>query len=172
MQLPLRVWFCFFAAVSVPAGLQAQTPDNTTNTTAEGAKVVVPKSAPKPVRKSDQAVTSDSIGLLAVPQAPRIVSAPATGEPTGTTHEVITTEVASEIASLEKQVKDKQKRIVLLLTLFVDDEKEFLKNGVGSEADPVVQERRRYEQDELRWETAELAKVQVRLKSLKSENGK
>ena len=74
-----------------------------------------------------------------------------------------------EIASLEKQIQEKQKRITLLMKLFVDDEKEFLKNSGAAEMNPVAQERRRYEQDELRWETAELAKMRGRLEALTNE---
>ena len=58
------------------------------------------------------------------------------------------------------------------MKLFVDDEKEFLKRGGAAEADPVVRERRRYEQDELRWEAAEAAKLQVQLEQLKRGDAK
>ena len=165
----LRRWFATVVALCVPAGLCAQTPDNT----ARGAAPVTnPSAAPKPVRKPDQVITNDTIALLAVRRAPGMMTAaaepvPANGEAAGTD---AVTQKAAQIASLEQRIKDRQKRIALLMKLFVSDEKEFLKNAGGVEADPAVQERRRYEQDELRWETAELAKLTAKWQELKNEN--
>jgi hypothetical protein len=120
--------------------------------------------------------TNDPISLLVVRRARR------TGPETTTAGSAVTggqaaagdleARKAGEIAVLEKRVREKQERIALLMKLFVDDEKEFLKHGGAAEADPVVRERRRYEQDELRWETAEAAKLQVELEQLKRGNGK
>jgi len=162
---------CFSCVMlSVPACLRAQNPD-------KSAKVVQPPSAnvaavPKPVRKADQVITNDSIGLLAVRRAPRVILAPVveskTGQEEGPPADA-TAKKAAQIASLEKLIREKQKRIALLMKLFVDDEKEFLKYGGAAEADPAAQERRRYEQDELRWETADVAKLQAQLEDLKSE---
>lgn len=158
--------------LSVPAGLRAQNPDN-------AVKLVQPASASvvvsKPVRKPDQVITNDTIGLLAVRRAPRVMPAPVV-ETTAPKMDGAAMDAeawkAAEIASLERQIRDKQKRITLLMKLFVNDEKEFLKYGGAAEADPVVQERRRYEQDELRWEAAEVAKLQLSLEERKSENRK
>jgi hypothetical protein len=44
----------------------------------------------------------------------------------------------------------------------VNDEQAFLRDPGNTKADPVAVERRQYEQDELRWETAELAKLKAR----------
>jgi hypothetical protein len=68
---------------------------------------------------------------------------------------------AAEIASVEQQIKDKQKRIVLLLRLFVEDERGFVNDPSNVNVDSTVAERRRYEQDELHWETAELARLKA-----------
>jgi hypothetical protein len=167
-----RRWIAIVVALCVPAGLWAQNPDNT----ARGATQVTNASAAlKPVRKPDQVITNDTIALLAVRRAPGMMTAavaepgPAKGEGAGAD---AVTQKAADIASLEQRAKDQQKRIALLMKLFVSDEKEFLKNAGGAEADPAVQERRRYEQDELRWETAELAKLTAKLEEQKNENRK
>ena len=53
---------------------------------------------------------------------------------------------AAEIASLEKQIQDKQGKILLLMQLFVNDEQGFLWDPGGQQADPEVKERRQSEQ--------------------------
>jgi hypothetical protein len=162
---------CFACVMlSVPACLRAQNPDKSAN-------VVQPQSAsvavvPKPARKADQVITNDSIGLLAVRRVPRVIAAPVVESSTAREERPATDAAgrkAAETALLQKLIQEKQKRIALLMKLFVDDEKEFLIYGGAAEADPVAQERRRYEQDELRWETAEVAKLQAQLEDLKSE---
>jgi len=153
--------------LNVPVGLRAQNPDNAEKVV-QSASTSVPVVS-KPVRKPDQVITNDTIGLLAVRRAPRVMPVPVT-ETTPPKDDGAATDAAArkaaEVASLEKRIRDKQKRIALLMKLFVNDEKEFLKYGGAAEADPEAQDRRRYEQDELRWETAELAKLQVRLEEL------
>jgi len=173
MRPRLRAWFPLVVAMWVPAGLWAQNPDNTAS---EATQVKDARAVQRPVRKPDQVITNDTIGLLAVRRAPRILPAEVAAVPAAAPNEGAAadaaTKRAAEMASLEKEVKDRQRRVALLMKLFVNDEKEFLKCGGAAEADPAVQERRKYEQDELRWETAELAKVTARLESLKSESGK
>jgi hypothetical protein len=73
---------------------------------------------------------------------------------------------AAEIVSIEQQIKDKQKRIVLLMRLFVEDERAFVNEPANVKVETAVAERRRYEQDELHWETAELARLKARLREL------
>ena len=75
---------------------------------------------------------------------------------------------AAEMASLEKQIQDKQKRIVLLMRLFVNDERPFLNDPGNPKGDEASQERRKYEQDELLWETSQLAKLKAGLNELKA----
>jgi len=170
MRTSLLRWAPFLVALCVPAGLPAQSPDKTTSDGHDGAQTAA---VVKPVRKPDQVITNDSIALLAVRRAPRIVPVPAAVEPQGTADSSAARDaaarLAAEITALEKQVQEKQKRITLLIRLFVNDEREFLRNP-GAAADPVVQERRRYEQDELRWETAEVARLQAKLEELKAGN--
>jgi hypothetical protein len=73
---------------------------------------------------------------------------------------------AVEIAALQKQIKDKQKRIELLMRLFVTDEKKFVQFSGDLEMNPDVQSRIRNEQEELRRESAACAQLQARLDAL------
>jgi hypothetical protein len=124
----------------------------------------------KPTRSPDQVVTDDSISLLSVRRAPRVAEAPAgeaaTDGNAGTAVE--STMKAAEIATVEKQIQEKQKRIVLLMRLFVKDERPFLNDPDGTTGDSAARERRKYEQDELLWETAELARLRGKLEQLTS----
>ncbi len=122
----------------------------------------------KPTHKADQVLTSDPIALLAVRHAPVSGTDLLPGN-TGHVNPLIADETArkaAELASLEQQIGDNQKRIVLLLRLFVDDERAFLNDPANTNVNPAVAERRRYEQDELRWETAELARLKAKLRLL------
>lgn len=126
----------------------------------------------KPVRKPDQVLTNDSVALLAVKRAPEA------GEAAGTTQQPVTpnpeanattddtAKKTAELASLEKQIQDKQKRIVLLLRLFVDDEEPFLRDPANPKGDDASKDRRKYEQDELLYETSQLAKLKAHLNEL------
>jgi len=130
----------------------------------------------KPVHKPDWVVTDDSIARLAVPRTPRLAEAPAAGaanSATATAKEVSATpeDAAAknaEIAALEKQIQDKQKRIALLMRLFVNDERPFLVNPGDVAANSAAQERRKYEQDELLYEAAEIARLRERVERLKT----
>ncbi|HTZ31553.1 MAG TPA: hypothetical protein VMH31_03800 [Methylomirabilota bacterium] len=168
-----QAWAPFLLTLFVSINVAAQAPDNAAVVQGPSAIAAVPK----PVRKSDQVITNDTIGLLAVRRAPRVLPAspvppatPAVAEENAKADAAA--RKAAEIAALEKQIQEKQKRIALLMKLFVDDEREFLKYGGAAEANPVAQERRRYEQDELRWETAELAKMKAGLELVRAENRK
>jgi hypothetical protein len=123
---------------------------------------------PKPVRKADQVVTNDPIALLAVRHESneRIADAGTNaGAPDALRAEEKARKVG-EIASLEQQIREKTKRITLLLRLFVDDERTFLHDPANAQVAGPAAERRQYEQDELKWETAELAKLEGRLREI------
>ena len=165
MQLFLRIFLLcllFFVLLGGCAAGRAQSQAPSGSGSGNGTNSVV---VPKPVRKPDQVITDDSIALLAVRRAPE--KAPVV-ESRGDSGGVGGTEAqkAAEIATLQQQIKDKQKRIALLMRLFVDDEKQFVIDPANADGDPVAAERRKYEQDELRWETAELAKLKARLVEL------
>ena len=125
----------------------------------------------KPKHKLNEVVTDDSIALLSVRRASRQIEAPKTGQATLAAKETSATpeEMAkrdAEIAALRKQIKDKQVRIEFLMRVFVKDEHAFLLVPGTPVDDPEILERVRYEQDELLWETAELARLKTRLAAL------
>ncbi len=146
---------------------------------AESAKSQSASGPGKPTHKPDWVANNDSIVRLAVRQVPSSVEAlaaePATvandaaKEAGGTAEDPVNK--AAEIAAVEKQIQDKQKKIALLMRLFVNDERSFLNNPSDPGADAAVQERRKYEQDELLYESAEIARLRTRLKRLVSTGG-
>ncbi len=167
MRSRLRVYFPFIVVLSVPAGVWSQSQEIPSN----GAQNPRASVVPKPTRKPDQVITNDSIALLAVPRVPAVIASPAVEDVRGLTKERSPgvdegARKAADVASVEQQIKEKQKRIALLMRLFVDDERAFLIDPGNMKVDAAVAERRRYEQDELRWETAELARLTERWKEL------
>jgi hypothetical protein len=73
---------------------------------------------------------------------------------------------AAEITSLERQIQDKQKKILLLMRLFVTDEQRFLRDPGENQVDREIKERRQSEQVELHAETAGLAQLKAKLNEL------
>jgi len=73
---------------------------------------------------------------------------------------------SAEIVVLQKQIKEKQKHIELLMHLFVTDERRFVQTPTDAEPDPTAQARIRQEQEELRAESAACARLQARLVAL------
>ena len=69
----------------------------------------------------------------------------------------------AEIASLEQQIKEKQKKIELLMRMFVVDEEAFLKDPSGQSEEQEARAKRKYEQDELLREGKEIAQLRTRL---------
>jgi hypothetical protein len=129
-----------------------------------------------PVRKTDWVRTDDPIALLAVgdaedfrsaplrdgsalPETAKAESAPLRGE---------TAKKNEEIAAIEKQIVEKQKRIALLMRLFVNDEPAFLIDPTNKDVEAAVRERRKYEQDELLFESAEIARLRAKAEALKA----
>jgi hypothetical protein len=156
MRRCLRVCFPAVMLLSIGSCLWAQ--EQTVGAaTAQGAKKVV-----APARKNDQVITDDPIALLAVQRDASSVAQ--TTKPTADTRP----DADTALGSLEKLIKEKQSRIVLLLRLFVDDEKKFVMDPTNPAVDAAAKERRKYEQDELLYETAELAKLKARWEQLKS----
>ena len=74
----------------------------------------------------------------------------------------------AEIFALQKQIKDKQKHIELLMRLLATDERRFLQSPTDAQADPTTQARIRAEQEELRAESAACSRFQSRLDVLTS----
>ena len=114
----------------------------------------------KPTYKSDQVQNTDPIALLAV--RGEVTSAPVAASKPPTAIPADEASRKAALATIEKQIKEKQDHIILLMRLFVDDEKKFVIDPTNPQVDPAVKERRKYEQDELLWETAELAKLKAK----------
>src|SRR5271166_4025730 len=113
----LRVFFPVVAAILCVCEISwAQSQEKP----AEPAKTQTTSGPAKPVHKPDWVTTNDPVALLAVRRAPRIVEAPS-GEPAvaGSGTAVDATTKRGEIAELERQIQSKQKRIALLMRLFV-----------------------------------------------------
>jgi hypothetical protein len=118
-----------------------------------------PATQQKPKHKSDQLLTTDPIALLAVKRQagearPAGAAAPAVALPTDETSR------KAALATIDKQIKDKQDQIILLMRWFVDDEQKFVIDPTNSQVDPSTKERRKYEQ--VAYETAELAKLKAK----------
>jgi len=73
---------------------------------------------------------------------------------------------SAEVVFLQKQIKEKQSRIELLMHLFVTDERQFVQSQADVSTDPAVQARLRQEQEELRSESTACARLQARLAAL------
>jgi hypothetical protein len=125
-------------------------------------------SAQKPVRKPDQIPSHDSVVLLAMhivqerPATEAKAASPAV-QAVDATHKT-----AAEIIYLESQIHEKTERIYFLMRLFVADERRFLNDPANQNIPETVHDERRYEQDELLWETAELARLKHRLNEIKA----
>lgn len=180
MSPGLRV-FVSLASLPLVVGLLwtcAEAHAQSQNAPSEAAKAQSDSGPKKPVRKPDRALTDDTLALLAVKDAQPAAETPTVRKQPGAAMTGVTSgaaedteKKAAEIASLEKQIQDKTKRIALLLRLFVNDERPFLNDPANPNGDEASQERRKYEQDELLWETAELAKLKTRLNELTAARG-
>ena len=132
-----------------------------------------------PVRKTDWVRTDDPLALLAVGDAEDFKGAPLRGgsalPETSNAVSVMSAPVrgeaakkGEELAAIEKQIVEKQKRIALLMRLFVNDEPAFLIDPTNKDVETAVRERRKYEQDELLFESAEIARLRAKAETLKA----
>jgi len=121
-----------------------------------------------PVKKTPLP-TDDSIALL----APRTAANPAESLKRGTAAGPAAKESAelpqdpekrkAEMAALEQQIKEQQRKIQLLMRMFVLDEQAFLKDPSGESEKDEVRAKRRFEQEELLQEGKEVALLRARL---------
>lgn len=167
-----------FSLVAAVAGIAAGAPAQNQNATTDETKSINVSGPKKPVHKLNEVANTDPVVLLGVKRTaadaaenakPEKSLAETAGPATSaerTAGAEGTEKKAAEIASLEKQIKDKMTRITLLMRLFVNDEKAFIVDPANPKGDEATQDRRRYEQDELLWETAELAKLKARLNKI------
>ncbi len=119
--------------------------------------------------KKTPALTDDDIALLAL----RPAANPAVTRKTEAAAETTTKESPeappdpekrkAEIAALEQQIKEKQRKIQLLMRMFVLDEEAFLKDPSGQSEEEEARAKRRFEQEELLQEGKEVAQLRARL---------
>jgi hypothetical protein len=130
-----------------------------------------PSQAQTPGPRPPTIITNDNITLPVVTPATRSATSPAP-EPAACIQKAApapaedSARKTAEIAALQKQIKDKQKRIELLMHLFVTDERKFVQSPTDTQADPTAQARVHSEQEELRAETAACARLNARLNAL------
>lgn len=132
-------------------------------------------SGQKPQTRQITVITNENIGLSLVSHAAKPAS-PASPPATPAVEKAPApppedpAKKAAEIAALRKQIKDKQKRIELLMHLFVTDERKFVQSPTDTQTDPDIEARVRAEQEELRAESAACALLQARLDALLGTN--
>ena len=166
MTLSLRVFSLVFAGVFCCASGWAQSKDKPPVEKKPRHADVLEGT---PVKRAP--VTSDDSITRLAPNPPGHVERTATvADAAGEKESRATAEdadkKAAQIAALEKQIQDKQKKILLLMRLFVTDEQEFLRNPGDSQVDREIKERRQSEQEELHAETAGLALLKAKLNEL------
>jgi len=121
-----------------------------------------------PVKKTPP-LTDDDIALLAPRPATGTVGAPKTdaaAEPAAKESATATQEPEkrkAEIAALEQQIKEKQRRIQLLMRMFVIDEQAFLRDPSGQSEEDEARAKRQFEQEELLQEGKDIARLRARL---------
>jgi len=156
MKLSHRSYLCgiFFAVFLLP---NAQAQDNST--------------AAKPVRQVT-GVTNETLAQPVVTRSSRSAPTPAP-QPAAQLQNVSNPSAAEDLARksaevvfLQKQIKEKQSQIELLMHLFASDERRFVPSQADVSTDPTAQARLRQEQEELRSESTACARLQARLAAL------
>lgn len=126
----------------------------------------------KPVHRTGQVPSNDSIVLIALRNSPEPAScAPATGASAATKPGTLSEEAhkkAAELMNIDAQIREKTLRIAFLMRLFVTDQRPFLNDPANQNVPEAAREQRKYEQDELLWESAELARLRHSLNELKA----
>lgn len=78
----------------------------------------------------------------------------------------------TEILALERQFKEKQRQIELLMRIFVCDEQAFLKDPSGQLEDDDARAKRKFEQEELLENAKEIAHLRAKLNLITSADEK
>ena len=169
MALSLRVGaMIVLGMLGLPAVCRAQNKDKPRNVQTSSIAGEVHGT---PIKKTP-ALTDDDIALLALrpaaklPEASRTDSAAKTStiEPGEAAQDP--EKVRAEIATLEQQIKDKQRKIQLLMRMFVIDEQAFLKDPSGQSEEQEARAKRRYEQEELLQQGKDIARLRARLEQI------
>ena len=142
---------------------RTQRPDDTSKRAADGAGGTMVKKAP--------VVTDDDIAKLTVRKRSAAPETLVAKSNVGAGVDVFSAaadpeKAQAELAALRQQLKDKQKQLELLMNMFVTDEQMFIRNPNGQSGEDDAQMKRRFEQEELRQEAAEIAKLRTRVESM------
>ena len=73
---------------------------------------------------------------------------------------------AEDIAAVQQQIKDKQKKVELLMRMFNADERPFLNDPSGQTIEGDAAGKRKFEQEELRRTAGEAAALRVKLEQM------
>lgn len=155
----------FLGLLSVSEAYPAQTkdrrPDDKSLRAADGGGGTMVKKAP--------VAANEDLGQLVV-RRENARAGSAGGKDTVTTATslaaVDTETLKVELARLRQEIKDKQRKVELLMHMFVTDEQVFVRDPTREYGETDEEMKRRYEQEELRRQTAELGRMRARLESL------
>lgn len=131
------------------------------------------QSKSKLVETKDVVLLNEMVGTKIVKEPSKItdsIVALQTGQPTTAMVAAVvahgSTTPLSEIAGLQQEIKNKQKKLELLMHMFVADERPFLIDPSSMPADQDTVAKRRFEQEELHRESAAIAALQAKLDQL------
>ena len=136
-------------------------PDDTSLRAADGAGGTMVKKAP--------VTTDDDIAKLTVRKQNKPVEtlvAKSAGPDMNFSVVADPEKAKEELASLRLELKDKQRKLELLMKMFVTDEQAFIRNPSGQNGEDEAQMKRRYEQEELRKQTAEIGRLRAQMEVL------
>jgi hypothetical protein len=166
MSCTLRVFAAIFLGVlSLPGGSRAQIKNNPPDV----KQSRTPSKTGGTLVKKPPVITNDDISLLAArppgksaetPKAEADMD-PAARESAGVPQDP--EERKTEMLALEHQIKEKQRRIELLMRMFVLDEQAFLTDPSGQSEDEEVRAKRKFEQEELLQQGKDIARLRTRL---------
>ena len=114
-------------------------------------------------------ITNDDISLLAARPPAKSAETPkaeADADPAATESAGVPQDPEkrkAEMVALEHQIKERQRRIELLMRMFVLDEQAFLTDPSGQSEDEEARAKRKFEQEELLQQGKEIARLQKRL---------
>lgn len=145
------------------AQTKTQRPDDTSKRAADGAGGTMVKKAPV---VTDDGITKLTVGKQNKPEETRLAKSNATTKTDDFSIANDPEKANAELAALRQELKDRQRKLELLMKMFVIDEQTFIRNPSGQSDEDDAQMKRRFEQEELRQEAAKIGQLHDRLESL------
>lgn len=147
-------------SLGVPSVFRAQSktqrPDDTSTRAADGAGGTAIKKVPE---TTDDDIAKLTVRKQANPEATLMakrVEAPA----------IDPEKAQTELIAVRQTLKEEQRKLELLMKMFVADEQVFLRNPNGEYGDDDLAMKRRYEQEEMRKQAAEIGQLRARMDAL------